>query len=120
VAAPVLEGHRWPRERVAGVYLFAEEGVPLYVGRTNDVKGRYGRHCRPGATWRMAAFAFRLARKATNRTRASYRAGEGSREALAADPVFAAAFDAAKARIRRMEFQAKAESAERWRKGRRR
>jgi hypothetical protein len=79
--------------------------VPLYVGRTNDVKGRYGRHCQPGATWRAAAFAFRLAREATNQMRATYRTGEGSRSALASDPAFAAAFADAKARIRHMDFR---------------
>ena len=94
---PLDRSYKWPRERLRGVYLFSENGVPLYVGRTNDAKGRYGRHCRPGATWRMAAFAFRLARESTNRAHATYRAGEGSRQALAADPTFAAAFDEANA-----------------------
>lgn len=95
----------WPTEKVRGVYLFSEGGQHLYVGRTNDVKGRYGRHCRRGASHRMAAFAFRLAREATGQMKATYRPGEGSRNALAIEPTFKAAFDAAKARIRAMEFR---------------
>jgi hypothetical protein len=55
----------------------------------------------------MAAFAFRLAREATGRTKATYRNGEGSgsRLDLMADEAFAAAFSSAKARIRQMEIR---------------
>jgi hypothetical protein len=89
----------------SGVYLFSESGQPMYVGRSNDLRARYGRHCRPGATHRQAAFAFQLARKATGRTLAAYRAGEGSRAGLMLDPKFAAAFTAAKAKIRNMDYR---------------
>jgi len=95
----------WPREKVRGVYLFSEHGRHLYVGRTNDVRSRWGRHCLPGAHQGMAAFAFRLAREATGQLKASYRAEEGSRKALAVDPVFKPAFEAAKARVRAMDFR---------------
>jgi hypothetical protein len=66
----------------SGVYLFSEGARHLYVGRSNSLRGRYGHHCRPGATHRQAAFAFRLAREATGKTVATYRAGEGSRAGL--------------------------------------
>lgn len=89
----------------SGVYLFTEKGRHLYVGRSNALRARYGRHCRPGATHRQAAFAFQLAREMTGRTNASYRAGEGSRSGLMLDPVFAAAFTAAKERIRGMKYR---------------
>jgi predicted GIY-YIG superfamily endonuclease len=89
----------------AGVYLLSEGGEYLYVGRSNDIRGRIGRHCRPGATHRMAAFAFRLARHVTGRLDATYRSGEGSRAALVLEPVFASAFAEAKARIREMELR---------------
>jgi hypothetical protein len=46
----------------SGVYLFTENG-------------RNGRHCRPGATYRQAAFAFQLAREKTGRTKAAYKPG---------------------------------------------
>ena len=95
----------WPKHKVRGVYLFSEAGRHLYVGRTNDVRARYGRHCLPGAHYRMAAFAFRLAREATGQLKPTYKAGAGSRSGLAADPDFKAAFDAAKARLRDMDFR---------------
>lgn len=64
-----------------------------------------GRHCRPGATHRQAAFAFQLAREKTGRTVAAYRPGENSRAGLILIPEFAKAFIAAKARIRSMEYR---------------
>lgn len=88
-----------------GVYLFSEGGGHLYVGRSNDLRGRHGRYCRPGATFRMASFAFRLAREATGKLEASYKPGAASREGLMEDPAFAAAFNGAKARIRAMDYR---------------
>lgn len=87
-----------------GVYLFSENGRPLYVGRSNDIRGRIGRHSRPGATHRMAAFAFRLARETTGRIRATYRP-EGSRAHLMTEEPFQRAFADAKTRIREMELR---------------
>ena len=88
-----------------GVYVWSEGGNHLYVGRSNDIKKRIARHSRPGASHRMAAFAFRLAREATGNLKATYKKGEGSREALMEDKSFVAAFDDAKARIRKMSLR---------------
>ena len=89
----------------SGVYLFTEKGRHLYVGRSNVLQGRYGRHCRPGATHRQAAFAFQIAREITGRTTVAYRAGEGSRAGLMRDDAFATAFSDAKERIRKMQYR---------------
>ncbi|HZQ94706.1 MAG TPA: GIY-YIG nuclease family protein [Candidatus Sulfotelmatobacter sp.] len=89
----------------SGVYLFTEKGRHLYVGRSNVLRKRYGRHCRPGATHKQAAFAFQLAREVTGRTKATYKAGDGSRDGLMLDPIFKAAFQSAKERIRAMEYR---------------
>jgi hypothetical protein len=103
---PISNGSFGAAVRHRGVYLFSEpQRGHLYVGRSNDIRGRYGRHCNPGATHRMAAFAFRLAREGTGRVKASYKAGPDSRSGLIANPEFRAAFDSAKARIRSMEFR---------------
>lgn len=88
-----------------GVYLLSESEVHLYVGRSNGIKKRIGRHCRPGATHRMAAFAFRLAREATGNLKATYKKGAGSRAALIEDVKFLQAFNEAKARIRNMNVR---------------
>src|SRR5262245_20521812 len=87
-----------------GVYLFSDGDKHLYVGRSNDLRGRYGRHCRPGATYKQAAFAFQLAREATNNPNATYKT-EGSRAWLIKQPAFVDAFNTAKARIRAMDYR---------------
>ena len=52
-----------------GIYLISEGNLHSYVGRSNDIKERIGRHCGAGATHHQAVFAFRLAREATGRRR---------------------------------------------------
>ncbi len=103
---PPLRYGKLPRGMpMSGVYLFTENGKHLYVGRSNGLRARYGRHCRPGATHRQAAFAFLLAREVTGKTEASYRSDEDSRAGLMRNPTFAAAFSSAKERIREMEYR---------------
>ena len=98
--APIVNGALPAKMPRSGVYLFSEGADHLYVGRSNNLRGRYGRHCRPGATFLMAAFAFRLARLETGRTVACYKPGAESRLGLMGDQDFSLAFDNAKARIR--------------------
>lgn len=88
-----------------GVYLLSEGDRHLYVGRSNDIRARLGRHSKPGATHRMAAFAFRLAREATGNEKPTYKKGAGSRSSLMDDPEFVTEFNAAKARIRSMDVR---------------
>jgi len=89
----------------AGIYMFSTPAENLYVGRSDDLRGRYGRHCRPGATDRQAAFAFKLARIETGYTKATYVAGEGSRKWLMEQREFVAAFTNAKRLIRTLEYR---------------
>jgi len=95
-----------PREMPKrGIYLLAEAGKDLYVGRSNDIRNRIGGHCRVGAKQGTAAFAFRLAREATGNLDATYKQGEGSREGLMKNAAFANAFIEAKARVRAMDLR---------------
>ena len=50
-------------ENVPGVYVFYEDGQPLYVGRTNTVRKRIQGHTRKSSGHNSATFAFILARK---------------------------------------------------------
>jgi hypothetical protein len=86
----------------AGIYLFSENGLPLYVGRTNNLRKRLQYHTRNNHN--QATFAFLLARHQTGNRKASYQA-KGSRQDLLTDPTFHAAFDAARQRIREMDVQ---------------
>ena len=102
---PVKPRHLPAQMPKAGIYLLTEAGKHLYVGRSNDIRDRIARHSRPGATHRMAAFAFRLARAATGHLRPTYKKGDGSRAGLMESPIFASAFMEAKARICEMELR---------------
>lgn len=87
------------------VYLFSEDGKNLYVGRTRHLRQRMRQHSIPSSQHNQAVFAFRLAREATGRLVASY-SGEGRRASLASDDaLFAAAFTAAKERVRAMKVR---------------
>ena len=88
----------------SGVYLFSEAGRHLYVGRSNDLRGDTratvdrgpltGRRRSPSC-WRGGY----------GPNRCGLSAGENSRAGLMLDPAFAAAFNAAKERIRAMEYR---------------
>lgn len=86
------------------VYLFSEGDNHLYVGRTNRLRPRLLEHGRRSSGHNSAPFAFLLAREATGKTTATYQTN-GSRRGLEADPLFAAAFTAAKLRVRAMDIR---------------
>jgi hypothetical protein len=89
---------------ISGIYILSEGANNLYVGRSRNIRRRIGRHWKPAATHRMAAFAFRLARKATGNFSAAYKK-KGSRADLMEDSIFRAAFDDAKKRISKMDLR---------------
>lgn len=102
---PVTPGSLPTKMIKKGVYLLSDGEQHLYVGRSNDMRKRIRCHSSLGATERGAAFAFRLAREATGNLKATYKPGNGSRSALMQDARFASAFNAAKARIRKMNLR---------------
>jgi hypothetical protein len=87
-----------------GVYLFSENGRHLYVGRSNAIRKRIGRHCRPSAKHNMASFAFLLARESAKLGPATYRKGKGRKELMELESA-QQAFAAAKMRIRAMDVR---------------
>jgi len=106
VEMPPLNKEPLPRDLpMQGIYLFSEGEEHLYVGRSNNVRNRYGQHCRLGSQHNQAVFAFKIARKETGNVKPVYKQGEGSRKALAADPNFDEAFQKAKERVRAMDFR---------------
>lgn len=86
-----------------GIYLLSEGDKHLYVGRSNDLQSRVRNQL--GATHNSATFAFRLAREATGKLRATYTPGVGSRAGLLNNSEFVAAFESAKERIRKMHLR---------------
>ena len=88
-----------------GVYLFCEEGKPLYVGRSNNIPQRRKNHTSLSAGANQAAFAVLLVREQL-RLVADYRPGPGTRARLSDNAEFAEAFRKAKERVRAMQFRA--------------
>ncbi len=84
-----------------GIYCFYENGKPLYVGRSQTVRSRVLEHRRLSGDHYTSSFAFNIAKKEFGLDRAR---GMMRRE-LEKDPEFAALFDAAKARVRRMSVR---------------
>jgi hypothetical protein len=87
-----------------GVYLLSEEGRHLYVGRSNGIRKRIGRHCRLSAKHNMASFAFQLAKEKLGIGRSTYRKGQ-ARSDLANQELFAKEFAVATVRIRSMQVR---------------
>lgn len=102
---PMSHGALRPATEGAGVYLFSEGGESLYVGRTRNVRRRYGEHTRPSSQHNTAPFAYKLACQATGTLKTNYRPGPTSRVGRFQDPEFVAAFQAALARVRGMDFR---------------
>ena len=85
-----------------GVYLFTEDDIHLYVGRTKrHFADRLKGHI---STATDCPFAFRIARKETGFTESAY-SGDGTRKKLLANEKFVNAYESAKKRIKKMEVR---------------
>lgn len=105
LASPAWNATTLPRVMPrAGIYLFSEDEVHLYVGRTNNLRRRLVNHYSESADHNKATFAFLIARRNTGKLKATYKP-EGSRAALLKDPEFSTAFREAKARLRSMTIR---------------
>ncbi len=101
---PSTHGNLPKRMPERGIYLFSESGRHLYVGRSNTIRKRIGRHSRPSAKHNMASFAFLLAKESAKLGSATYRKGSGRKEIMEQESA-QQAFAAAKMRIRTMEVR---------------
>ncbi len=90
-------------EKSRGVYLAAENGVPLYVGRANNLRARLRSHLY--RSHNTATFAFLLARHDTGILKATYTTKGSRADLLKNNPGFSDAFDRAIGRIRAMDVR---------------
>jgi len=100
---PHRHGRRPAVPEAAGIYLFKEEGTPVYVGITRNLRARYGQHQRRSSPENSAPFAFAIARRAA--TADGFPVEGRGRVELSKDPGFEARyFLPAKDRVRAMDF----------------
>jgi hypothetical protein len=95
-------GRKPAAPNVAGVYLFTEEGVHRYVGRTRNANRRLGEHTQPKSPQNSSPFAFNIAKAEAIRGGFDI---TGTRKQLAETQGFAPYFTSAKERVRSMEFR---------------
>ena len=88
-----------------GIYALFENSIPIYVGRSNNIKQRLRGHCNQGSDRFSATFAFRLAIKEYEK---KYRKSTKGilRKVLEDDRDFKIMFLDAKARVSEMGIKA--------------
>ena len=91
-----------PLPEAKGVYCFYEDGKPLYVGRTRNIRKRVLQHRRLRGRHNSAAFAFNIAKKDFEENHSSEKL---SRVELSKDPEFDRLFTEAKERVRKMSVR---------------
>lgn len=86
-----------------GIYVFYEDGQPLYVGRSDHLRARLLQHGQASGRSETAPFAFNIAKEEFRARRPD--CDSMFRKVLAEDPEFAPLFCKAKRRVRRMEIR---------------
>ena len=82
-----------------GIYVFYEEGEPIYTGRTRDMRRRLGEHCQPSSRHTSATFAFTIAKREASKVGINTNV---KRDQLEVDSAFNKLFLKAKERVSRM------------------
>jgi hypothetical protein len=85
-----------------GIYVFYENNLPIYVGRSNRMKDRIQWHCRPSSAHNSATFAFNIAKMEAQKRGVKI---DISRNELEANQVFAKLFSLAKERVSKMSIR---------------
>jgi len=86
-----------------GLYVFYEDDIPIYVGRSNRVRQRLQEHSRPSSRHNSATFAFNLATEAAQKQR--FDLTDMQRSKIENDPGFKKLYDEAKSRVAAMEIR---------------
>jgi len=103
-ANPLLNRNELEDIPKSGIYVFYREGKPLYVGRSNRLKGRIQEHGRPSSDHYSATLAFNMAKEKVNYKRNEHRLA--TRNKLEKAPGFEEAFFLARANVAQMKIRA--------------
>ena len=104
----LLKGPKLNREQIngipqKGIYVFYENGKPIYVGRSNRMKDRIQEHGRNSSKHGSATFAFNLALDELGLS--SGHDAKNTRSEIQEDPAFHKTFDKQKERVRNMQVR---------------
>ena len=94
-----------PPSETEGIYCFYENGKPLYVGRTRNLRKRVLEHREPSGKRDTASFAFNLAKEEFKKEHPGRNVDDMLKEKLERDSDFAPLFCKAKARVRKMSVR---------------
>ena len=86
-----------------GIYVFYENECPIYVGRSNRIRGRLLEHSRPSSTHTSATFAFNLAKEAAIKN--GIDVNNKTRAQLEKDSAFSSLYTEAKERVSKMSIK---------------
>ena len=100
---PLLNRHELEGIPKSGVYVFYREGKPLYVGRSNRLKGRIQEHGRPSSDHYSATLAFNMTKEKVNFNRSKRRLA--TRNELEKAPGFKKAFFLTKKQVAEMQVK---------------
>jgi predicted GIY-YIG superfamily endonuclease len=85
-----------------GIYVFYENGKPIYVGRSKNLRQRFRQHRHQSSGHNSATFAFMIARLDAEKEGVNIKR---TREELQNDPVFSPIFSKTKTRVSEMQIQ---------------
>lgn len=85
-----------------GIYVFYENGRPIYVGRSKNLKQRFRQHRQPSSDHHSATFAFMIAKQDAEKAGIDIKR---TRDQLDKDTQFSRIFDIAKKRVSDMQVQ---------------
>ena len=86
-----------------GIYVFYEDGKPIYVGRSRHLRSRLLEHSRTSSMHNAATFAFILAKERAVDRKLTF--SSMKRESLQHDPVFSKLYTEAKERVAKMKVR---------------
>ena len=89
----------------SGVYVFYENNKPIYVGRSNNVKGRLLQHGRESSGHNQATFAFILAKEQMKVDKEAHKKAQITRKELEGAPGFEQEFSEQRIRVRKMKIR---------------
>jgi len=82
-----------------GIYVFYEDGKPIYTGRTRNMRRRLGEHCQPSSGHTSATFAFTIAKREAEKLGINTKV---TRKHLVSNPDFVTLYLKAKQRVSKM------------------